>query len=128
MNKQALIRTIARSMERCEEKLPASVQTEAAQLIAQKIISWGMVSHWPEIKAELKRLTNLKTNTSDITITSAHELKTALRSSIEAQIQKETNKKLNTNYVVNPSLIGGVRAESDTWMMRASVHDLLQKF
>jgi len=127
MNKQALIRTIARSVEKCEQELPAATQTAAAELIAQKIISWGMVSHWPEIKTELKRLSNLKSNTADVTITSARELKPALRADIETQIKKETNKNLHTNYLVDPGLISGVRAETDTWMMRASVHDLLPK-
>jgi F-type H+-transporting ATPase subunit delta len=74
------------------------------------LIDNGRLGALPEIAAQFRKLANAQTGTSDAIVYSAFPIDDAALSGVAAALEKRFGRKLSATVVVEPSLIGGIRA------------------
>ena len=102
---------------------PAS---DAARNFLRVVIENGRLAALPEIAAQLHALVNARSGVSDAVIYSAFAIEPAQLTDVVASLEKRFGKKLNVSVVIEPELIGGIRAVVGDEVFDSSVQAQLQ--
>jgi F-type H+-transporting ATPase subunit delta len=102
---------------------PAS---KAAQNFLRIVIDNGRLAALPEIAAQFHALVNARSGVSDAVVYSAFAIDPAQLGDVVAALEKRFGRKLNVTVVVEPELIGGIRAVVGDEVYDASVQASLQ--
>ena len=81
----------------------------------------------PEIAAQFQALVNAGSGVSDVTIESAFAIDAAQVAEVVATLEKRFARKLNAQVVINPELIGGIRATVGDEVLDTSVRARLEQ-
>ena len=81
----------------------------------------------PAIRTEFSALRRSDEGTVNATVTSAVELTKAEQKEIETNLAAKLGKKLETTYLIDPSLIGGVRVAYGDFIIDGSVRGSLTR-
>ncbi len=93
---------------------------DSARDIAKFIVSSGKTSKINDIIRHFKSAYNRKTDTVDLTITAAHE-------DHIPKITEIAGKKADVKVVVDPTLIGGIKIETEDYEIDSSIQGKLRK-
>ena len=103
---------------------PAS---DASQNFLRIVIENGRLAALPEIAAQFHALVNARSGVSDAVIYSAFAIEPAQLAEVVGSLEKRFGKKLNASVVIEPELIGGIRAVVGDEVFDASVKARLQQ-
>lgn len=126
MQRTRTLNELALSIHRAAKEVPTKQWERVGEEFARLIRLEGVDRHVGELATLVESLDHKENFQVRVRVTSARELPESVRSQIETHIHRERNQKPVAEYVVNPSLIGGVRIESDDWVVRASVGDIIR--
>jgi F-type H+-transporting ATPase subunit delta len=99
---------------------------EAGNLLAL-LVENGRLSALPEIASQFHLLKNAEEGVADATIYSAYALEGAALSDVKALLEKRFARKLSTQVVIEPELIGGIRAVVGDQVLDTSVKARLEQ-
>lgn len=102
---------------------PAS---KSAQNFLRVVIDNGRLAALPEIASQFHALVNARSGVSDAVVYSAFAIDAAQLDDVVANLEKRFGKKLNVSVVIEPELIGGIRAVVGDEVYDASVKARLQ--
>ena len=91
------------------------------------LIENNRLSVLPQIAEQFRKLQNAKKGSSDATIYSAFPIEAAQLSEVSAILEKRFGRKLNTTVVIEPDLIGGIRAVVGDEVLDTSVKARLEQ-
>ncbi|HMN78152.1 MAG TPA: F0F1 ATP synthase subunit delta [Burkholderiaceae bacterium] len=91
------------------------------------VIDNGRLAALPEMAAQFQALVNARSGVSDATIESAFEIDAAQLAQVVATLEKRFGRKLNARVVVDPALIGGIRAIVGDEVLDTSVRARLEQ-
>jgi F-type H+-transporting ATPase subunit delta len=103
-----------------------SLDAKVANLLST-VVENGRLSALPEIAAQFNALVKSRSGTSDVTIESAFPIDGAQLEQVVAALEKRFGRKLNASVVVDPELIGGIRAVVGDEVLDTSVRARLEK-
>ena len=83
--------------------------SDAAKNLLQAVIDNGRLAALPEIAAQFQSLVDERTGVSQATIESAFPIDDAQLARVKSAMERRFGRKLETNVVLVPELIGGVR-------------------
>jgi len=110
---------LCQTAERLDE---AKLRTVAARLVEAK------PRDFPAILSALQRLTRLAFERRQVTVESAVELDDASRQRVLAGLTKQYGPDLVAQYLINPSLLGGLRIRVGNDVFDGSVKGRLDRF
>ncbi len=102
---------------------PAS---QTAQNFLRVVIDNGRLTALPEIASQFHALVNARSGVSDAVIHSAFPIDAAQLEDVVAALERRFARKLNVSVVLEPELIGGIRAVVGDEVYDASVKARLQ--
>lgn len=91
------------------------------------VIDNGRLAALPEMAAQFQTLVNARTGVSDATIESAFEIDAGQLAQVVETLEKRFGRKLNAKVVVEPELIGGIRAIVGDEVLDTSVRARLEQ-
>ena len=103
-----------------------ALDAKAANLL-RAVIDNGRLAALPEIAAQFQALVNARTGVSDATIHSAFAIDAGPLAEVVAALEKRFARKLNATVVIDPELIGGIRAEVGDEVLDTSVKTRLEQ-
>lgn len=95
--------------------------------LLRTVVENGRLAALPEIAVQFNALVKSRSGTSDATIESAFAIDGAQLPGVVAALEKRFGRKLNANVVVDPELIGGIRAVVGDEVLDTSVRGRLEK-
>jgi len=95
--------------------------------LLRTVVENGRLAALPEIAAQFNALVKSRSGTSDAVIESAFPIDAAQLSQVVAALEKRFGRKLNVSVVVDPELIGGIRAVVGDEVLDTSVRARLEK-
>ena len=124
-NRRSTIHSIARLIVDVAERWSGAELKEQLETIAQWIARNGLVRHVPAIHQEVEKLLLEKGGKVSVEVTSARALDDASKKILLPLLSQLLGKEAVVHYKENPTVVGGVRAQTDTHLIRASVADAL---
>lgn len=103
-----------------------ALDTKVSNLL-RTVVENGRLAALPEIAAQFNALVKSRSGTSDATIESAFPINGAQLPQVVAALEKRFGRKLSTEVVVNPELIGGIRVTVGDEVLDTSVRGRLEK-
>jgi F-type H+-transporting ATPase subunit delta len=100
---------------------------EAAKNLLRAVIDNGRLAAMPEIAAQFHALVNSRSGVSDATVYSAFAIEPAQLVDVKAALEKRFARKLNLNVLIDPALIGGIRAVVGDEVLDTSVKARLEQ-
>ena len=91
------------------------------------VIDNGRLAALPEMAAQFQALVNARSGVSDATIESAFAIDAGQLAQVVATLEKRFGRKLNAKVVVDPELIGGIRAIVGDEVLDTSVRARLEQ-
>ena len=91
------------------------------------VLENGRLAALPEIAAQYQALVNAGSGVSDVKIESAFAIDAAQLADVVAALEKRFARKLNAQVVINPELIGGIRATVGDEVLDTSVKARLEQ-
>ena len=101
--------------------------TDRTQKFVKLLVERDRQSELSSISVAFSALVADKTNRAKGTIRTAAELDPSTQESLKYALEKRTGKKLDLTIIVDPSLIGGIRAEVGTLVFDGSIKAELEK-
>ncbi|GEM_PF-5395806 len=122
------IRQIAKVIWQSQESLASSDSSVVVDMVSRSIIQAGLGTKMHLIKEEYERLRDVESGTARVTMTSARELPKTVREGAEGDVARILGvTTLAPEWVVDPTLIGGLRAQTDQYEVRSSIADMLKE-
>jgi len=100
---------------------------EAARNLLRVVIDNGRLAALPAVAEQYLALVNARSGVSDAVVYSAFALDTNQLAALVATLEKRFGRKLNASVVVEPELIGGIRAVVGDEVLDTSVKARLQQ-
>lgn len=122
------IRQIANVIWQSQQKFGSGDASAVADMISRSIIRAGLSTKMDLIKEEYERLRDAASGTVRVTMSSARELSKTAREEAElgvATILGATT--LAAEWLVDPTLVGGLRVQTDHYEVRSSIADMLRQ-
>ena len=95
--------------------------------LLRAVIDNGRLRALPEIAAQFQALVNARSGVSDAAIHSAFAIDAAQLAEVLAALEKRFGRKLNPQVVIDPELIGGIRAVVGDEVLDTSVKARLEQ-
>lgn len=122
------IRQIANVIWQSQQKFGSEDASAVADMISRSIIRAGLATKMDLIKEEYERLRDAASGTVRVTLSSARELPKTVREGAEHDVEKILGATtLAPEWVVDSTLIGGLRAQTDEYEIRSSIADMLHQ-
>ena len=106
---------------------PAAPLSAAAQNFLHTVIDNGRLVVLPEIAAQFHALVTARSGVSDATIHSAFAIAPEQLTGVITALEKRFGRKLNASVVIEPELIGGIRAVIGDEVLDTSVKARLEQ-
>ncbi|MBI5135283.1 F0F1 ATP synthase subunit delta [Candidatus Uhrbacteria bacterium] len=124
-NRRATIHSIARLIVDVSEKWSGSELKQTLETIGEWLYRNGLGRHLPMIHAEVEKLILEKNGKVRVEVSSARSLGEASKKILAPLLAQLLGKEVVPQYKEQPNVVGGVRAQTDTHLIRASVADAL---
>jgi F-type H+-transporting ATPase subunit delta len=101
--------------------------SDAAKNLLRTVIDNGRLTALPEIASQFLALVNARSGISDVTVYSAFAIEPAQLADVKTALEKRFARKLNVHVVIEPALIGGIRAVVGDEVLDTSVKARLEQ-
>jgi F-type H+-transporting ATPase subunit delta len=102
------------------------LESRASNLL-RAVIDNGRLAALPEIAAQFQALVSARSGVSDATIQSAFPIEPGQLADVVAALERRFERKLNAKVVIDPELIGGIRAVVGDEVLDTSVKARLEQ-
>ncbi len=126
-SRRTTIHSIARLIVTVSEQWSGAELKNTLETIGEWIVHNGLSRHVPAIHQEVEKLLLEKGGKVSVEVTSARALDDASKKTLLSLLSQLLGKEAVPHYKEHPGVVGGVRAQTDTYLIRASVADALQQ-
>jgi F-type H+-transporting ATPase subunit delta len=105
-------------------KVPLS---DAAKNLLRTVIDNARLAALPEIATQFHALVNARSGVSDATVYSAFAIEPQQLAEVKAALERRFARKLNVHVVIDPTLIGGIRAVVGDEVLDTSIKARLEQ-
>lgn len=126
-NRRSTIHSIARIIVEVSEQWSGAELKETLETIGEWIARNSLSRHLPSIQQEVETILLEKAGKVAVQVTSARALDEAAKKNLVPLLTTLLGKEAICQYQEDPTVVGGVRAQTDTHLISASVADALQQ-
>jgi len=126
-NRRSTIHSIARLIVEVSEQWSGGELNKTLETIGEWISRHGLSRHVPTIQEEVEKILLEKKGAVSVQVRSARPLDESTKKNLVPLLTNLLGKEAVCNYQEDPTVVGGVRAQTDTHLIRASVADALQQ-
>jgi F-type H+-transporting ATPase subunit delta len=106
---------------------PQGMPSAPVQNLLRAMVENGRLAALPEVAAQFHALVNSRSGTSDAVIHSAFPIEPAQLADVVPALERRFGRRLNASVVVDPELIGGIRAVVGDEVLDTSIRARLEQ-